>query len=142
MVTIERLTEVSETLAADLSKLSTTLHGGERSVTAEELEEIVRDTSIVLMVARDGEKVVGMAAIYLIKKIGNRKAYIEDVIVDEGYRSQGIGGTLMQALIDAARTSSARSLELATRMDRKNAHRFYEKLGFKKKDRYVYKLEL
>jgi|SRR3989344_68397 len=142
MVTIERLAEVSETIAADLSKLSTVLHGDERSVTAAELEEIVRDTSIVLMIARDGERLVGMATIYLIKKIGNRKAYIEDMIVDEEHRSQGIGGKLMHALIDAAREQGARSVELMTRIERKDAHRFYERLGFKNKDRYVYKLEL
>ncbi|HEY4487595.1 MAG TPA: GNAT family N-acetyltransferase, partial [Candidatus Paceibacterota bacterium] len=95
-----------------------------------------------LMIARDGERLVGMATIYLIKKIGNRKAYIEDMIVDEEHRSQGIGGKLMHALIDAAREQGARSVELMTRIERKDAHRFYERLGFKNKDRYVYKLEL
>lgn len=142
MVTIERLTEATDVAAADLRTLSSALHGDERHVSRHELEEITHDPNIVLMVARNENKIIGMGAIYVIRKIGNRKVYIEDIIVDEAYRNQGIGGKLMNALIEAAQGFGARSAELMTRTDRKDAHRFYEKLGFVNKNRYVYKLEL
>ncbi len=142
MVVVEQLKEASEQALADLVRLSSLLHGDDRPMKLDELEAMVKDPNIVLLVARVGEKIIGMGAIYLIQKIGNRKFYLEDLIVDEQYRGAGVGGKIVRALAQIARERGAASMELMSRITRADAHRFYEKMGFKDKERVVFKLTL
>jgi ribosomal protein S18 acetylase RimI-like enzyme len=139
---IQRLSEATEQDAIELSKLAVALHGDERSMSVIELKDLILDGNVDLFVARDGGRIVGMGAIYFIRKIGSNKCYMEDLIVDETYRGKGVGSTLLGALIEAARKRKARALEFGTRVTREDAHRFYERNGFKKKDRFIYSLAL
>ncbi len=139
---IKQLTAATEDAARDLSRLASELHTDERTMSLEQLQTIVDDKNIVLMVAIDEGKIIGMGANYTIRKIASTKCYMEDLIVDDSYRGKGIGGQLIQKLIDSARAEGARSLEFMTATHRTDAHRFYEKLGFTNKDRFVYKMTL
>lgn len=139
---IVRLGEAVEQDAADLSGLASELHGEERRMGIIELKDLILDPDVDFFVARDEGRIVGMGAIYFIRKVGNNKCYMEDLIVDEGHRSKGIGGKLIRELIEAARKRGARTLEFGTRFTRADAHRFYERLGFAKKDRFIYSLAL
>ena len=62
---------------------------------------------------------------------GGKRATVESVRVDEKYRGCGIGKDLMQWAIERARREGCHILQLTTNSDRKDAHRFYENLGFK-----------
>jgi ribosomal protein S18 acetylase RimI-like enzyme len=53
-------------------------------------------------------------------------AYLCDVIVDEGWRGQGIGKQLVAALLDHSFVTQLRCILLATR----DAHSLYERFGF------------
>jgi GNAT superfamily N-acetyltransferase len=56
---------------------------------------------------------------------------IDELVVDQNHRSRGIGGLLLQQLISIARSKGCRRIELDSALRREEAHRFYERHGFK-----------
>ena len=73
---------------------------------------------------------VGICSVYIdlrSVRFGER-AWIEDLAVDPGRRSQRIGEALMEAAFDWARRREASHLELDSGDARPDAHRFYERL--------------
>lgn len=86
-----------------------------------------------LYVATVGEEVVGTFQLTFIPNLTGRGALrvkIESVKVKTARRSGGIGSRMMVFAEDEARRRGARMLELSSNKTRKNAHRFYERLGF------------
>lgn len=59
-------------------------------------------------------------------------AEIQEMFVKEAYRSKEIGKALVDALIVFAKSKSALQIEVTSNNARENAHRFYQKVGFKK----------
>jgi ribosomal protein S18 acetylase RimI-like enzyme len=57
-------------------------------------------------------------------------ATIDELVVHERCRGQGIGDALLTALVDEARARGFRVVELTSAAHRLDAHRFYEKRGF------------
>ncbi len=60
-----------------------------------------------------------------------RKLFVDDLVVDEGRRSQGIGTLLLDHLEQVARDAGARCVELDSGHQRTDAHRFYRARGYK-----------
>ncbi len=144
MVTTEQLKRVPENAAGDISRLLAQLRGNpkEHTVSASDLEPIVSDKNIVLIVAKDNEKIVGMASLYILNKLGKRTGTVEDVVVDDGYRGQGIGKQLMQHIIDTARAESLVTVSLTSRPARVAGNKLYQKVGFEQKETNVYRMKL
>ena len=144
MISIERLTTSSETAVADINALLVQLRSNpmEHEGSVADLEEVVQDPSIYLIVAKDGERIVGMGSLYTALKVGKRSGYLEDIVVDSGYRGQRLGEKITAALIEAARAERLKQLYLTSRPDRTPAHHLYEKLGFRKHETFVFRLEL
>jgi GNAT superfamily N-acetyltransferase len=87
-----------------------------------------------LIVAELDGRVVGTLQLIFIPSIsyqGGLRAQVESVRVDEPLRSQGIGKSMMEWAIERARQRGAHLLQLTTHNTRQDAHRFYERLGFK-----------
>lgn len=79
------------------------------------------------------EKIVGTLQITFTPSIsfqGGKRATVESVRVDEKYRRQGFGKQLMKWAIERAREENCFAIQLTTNAERKDAHRFYENLGF------------
>lgn len=57
-------------------------------------------------------------------------AVVENVVVDERWRSRGIGEALMREAMERGREAGAYKLSLTTNLKRERAHEFYRKLGF------------
>jgi ribosomal protein S18 acetylase RimI-like enzyme len=142
MIKIEQLKMATPVAVEELIVLGRELHSDERKMSREELEEILRDDSAILMTVQDDGHIIGMASLYVIPKIGSRNALLEDVIVSTKYRGQGLGEKLVQALIDIAKVRRVKSISLTSRPVRIAAHKLYEKLGFKIKETDVFKLSL
>lgn len=79
------------------------------------------------------DKEVGHAILYLIKNDLHDEPYglLEDLMVDEAYRSQGIGKQLVQKIIDAAVKEKCYKLLATSRFEREHVHKLYEGFGFK-----------
>lgn len=96
----------------------------------------------LLVVCRDGEKILGMGTLCLYTVISGRKAWIEDVVVDTAARGSGLGRRIMEALIGRAREAGAREVLLFTGHHREAAHRLYLSLGFAEKQSRLMRLAL
>jgi len=86
-----------------------------------------------LFVALDGDEVVGTFQLTFIPNLTGRGALrvkVESVKVKAARRSTGIGAKMMAFAEDHARNHGARAMELTSNKTRKDAHRFYERLGF------------
>ena len=66
---------------------------------------------------------------------GTGQADIQTIAVVEGARGQGLGRTLMNALLSEARSRGADEVFLEVRADNPAAHHLYESLGFEQIDR-------
>ncbi|HUX38845.1 MAG TPA: GNAT family N-acetyltransferase [Rectinemataceae bacterium] len=65
------------------------------------------------------------------------------LVVDEGHRRRGLGELLMEAAERWTRAKGLGSLRLKTNVVRKEAHLFYERLGFAKvKQQFSYSKQL
>jgi ribosomal protein S18 acetylase RimI-like enzyme len=109
----------------------------------DELETIVSSPVTRLLLARDeAGSIVGTLTLVAFRIPTGVGAWIEDVVVDEGARRQGVGEALMTAAIELAEGSGARHLNLTSRPDREAANRLYRRLGFDQRDTNVYRLML
>ena len=63
---------------------------------------------------------------------GSPSGVVEGVAVDPEFQGQGIGRQMMQFAAAQCRTAGCYKLSLSTNLKRKEAHAFYESLGFQK----------
>ena len=61
---------------------------------------------------------------------GGWRAQVESVRVDRRYRGRKIGEQMMVEAVRMSRAKGCRQLQLTTNKDRRDAHRFYRRLGF------------
>ena len=97
-------------------------------------EQINQDFNQQLIVAELDEIVIGTLHLMFLPSIsyqGGLRAQVESVRVDRKYQNQGIGNAMMKWTIDRAKERGAHMVQLTTHKSRQDAHRFYERLGFK-----------
>ena len=97
-------------------------------------EQIERDPNHELIVAERNGEVIGTLHLMFLPSIsyqGSLRAQIESVRVDKRFQSQGIGSAMMQWSMQRAKQRGAQIVQLTTHKTREDAHRFYERLGFK-----------
>jgi ribosomal protein S18 acetylase RimI-like enzyme len=109
-----------------------------------DLETMVADKNTFIFVAKDVDTIVGSASLYIMTKLGRRGGTVEDVVVDNAYRGQGLGKLLMNAVIDASRAKGLGYLYLTSRPDpdRVAAQKLYTQLGFEPVKTDVFRLKL
>ncbi len=79
---------------------------------------------------RTGEHVVAVAGFRVGQSLAWRKyLYVDDLITDEAHRSKGYGKQLLDWLASEARRQGCSQLHLDSGIQRKDAHRFYEREG-------------
>ena len=86
------------------------------------------------IIARVAESVVGFISMRMVNNLwaqGNLLE-IEEMVVDEAYRSMQIGSQLLQKSIAIAEQNNCRTVEVTSHVSRTRAHNFYEMNGFKK----------
>ena len=97
-------------------------------------EEINRDPNHELIVAEVSGEVIGTLHLMFLPSIsyqGGLRAQVESVRIDTQYQGQGIGSQMMKWAIGRAKVRGAHIVQLTTHKSREDAHRFYERLGFK-----------
>lgn len=99
------------------------------------LAVIDADLNNDLLVAVLQGQVVGTFQLTIIPSMrrgGIYSAEIEAVVVDERVRGQRVGEAMMRWAIDEARRRDCDNVHLTSNKARPDAHRFYERLGFRK----------
>ena len=132
--------EISAALARLLPQLNPTLPVPDMA----RLERLVADPDVTLLVALDGEEVVGTTTVIVYTTPFWIKARLDEVVVDSSVRGRGVGEALVKAALDVGRGKGAQVAELQSGRgaNREAAHRLYERLGFKIRDSDVMRILL
>jgi ribosomal protein S18 acetylase RimI-like enzyme len=139
-VLVEEATAVTPELVAAFRKLTPQLSKTSPIPGGAELAEIVRSPATILLVARDGDKgIVGSMTLVLFRIPTGIRAWIEDVVVDEASRGQGVAEILCREALNRASAAGARTVDLTSRPSREAANRLYRRLGFVQRDTNVYR---
>ena len=98
-------------------------------------QAIVADPAHRLIVAEHGGEVIGTLQISVVPglpKFGMTRGILENVHIRADQRGTGHGTEMVQWAIDRCREAGCGLVQLTSNKLRKDAHRFYEKLGFAK----------
>jgi predicted N-acetyltransferase YhbS len=114
---------------------ASSLHGREPldADRSDAFAEIDADDKQLLVVAELDGEVVGTLHLTTLRYLsfgGARAMLVEAVHVRQAVRNRGIGAALMRFAIDEARKRGCNRVQLTSNKARKDAHRFYERLGF------------
>jgi GNAT superfamily N-acetyltransferase len=91
------------------------------------------NSGVAYFVADVRGRIVGTCYIAIIPNItrsGSPIGYLENVVVDAGYRRSGIGRQLLGAAVDHAKKQGCYKVVLKSNKRRAEAHKFYESIGF------------
>ncbi|TIT97976.1 MAG: GNAT family N-acetyltransferase [Mesorhizobium sp.] len=102
------------------------------------------DPNQLLAVMADGADVIGTLQISFLAGLSSQGAWrgqIEAVRVAANRRGERLGQRLLEWAIEKCRERGCRVVQLTTNKSRLDAHRFYERLGFKA-SHIGYKLDL
>jgi ribosomal protein S18 acetylase RimI-like enzyme len=139
-VEIDVVRDVTGEVVAAFGRLLPQLSRSAKPLDAEALQALATREGNHLLVARvDGEIVGTLTLVILLIPTGAR-AWIEDVVVDEGARGQGVAAELTREAVRLARAAGVRTVDLTSRPSRAAANRLYERLGFQVRDSKVYRL--
>ncbi len=108
-------------------------------LTLGDVEELIESSATLLFVATSDGATVGTLTLVTFPIPSGRRAWIEDVIVDEASRGRGVGEALTMAAIAEARRRGVRTVDLTSRPSRRAANALYQKLGFEKRETNVYR---
>jgi ribosomal protein S18 acetylase RimI-like enzyme len=143
---IGKVSEVTEELHAALKRLVPQLGAHKTSPTFEELNKLVISESSTLLVARqssEADPIVGILCLTIYRVPTGLRSLIEDVIVDENARRQGIGEALVSYAIDLAKEAGADGVSLTSNPQRQAANQLYQSMGFelRKTNPYFYRFK-
>lgn len=143
-ITIEQLKTFSSEITQAINTLLIQLNPNARTLDDEDEKEIIGETSNRILVARESEshKIVGMLTLVIIKAQFVKKGLIEDVVVDKNCRGSGIGTKLINEAINKARNEKVSYIDLTSSPAKVEANKFYQNIGFKKRDTNVYRIDL
>jgi ribosomal protein S18 acetylase RimI-like enzyme len=134
------LREVTDEDARAINRLLPQLSKSAPPLDAAALQQTATWNGNSLLVARAAGEIVGMLTLVMFPIPTGLRVRIEDVVVDESARGQGVGTALSREAIRLAKAAGARTIDLTSRPSRESANRLYERLGFRLRDTRVYRL--
>jgi ribosomal protein S18 acetylase RimI-like enzyme len=138
LVEVEVVDEVTDEVVRALARLLPQLSRS-HSPDAEAILQVAGHQANTLLVARQGDDIVGTLTLVVIPSLTGTRARIEDVVVDESARGAGVGSALTLAALRLAEAAGARTVDLTSRPSRVAANRLYQTLGFVPRDSQVYR---
>src|SRR5262245_46894485 len=106
-------------------------------VAARRIERHRRSPADILLVAQEGDAVVGLAALHVSIALEYERdaGKLSAIVVDKSARGRGIGRTLVEAVEREACARGCELLFLTTNERRRDAHVFHGALGFEETGR-------
>lgn len=129
-IQVRQVKTLAATLAAELSRLVPQLSAQLTQPSAEALQHVAEGPSTALFAAFDGPHAVGMLTLAWYDAPSGRKAWIEDVVVDDAARGSGAGAALVRAAVAHAAARGIDRVWLTSSPRREAARALYRKLGF------------
>lgn len=142
---IEVASDVTEELYRSLQRLIPQLTTNNAAPSWDELTTLLNSKSSTLLIARHpAEKgdIVGILTLAIYRVPTGIRSVIEDVVVDEKVRKQGIGEALLLHAIELAKEAGASGVALTSNPRREAANALYQSIGFKRRETNAYYLNL
>ena len=142
---IETVSEVTGELLDALSRLIPQLSVHKKAPTRDELTALIHSEPSTLLIARypdEKNTIAGMLTLVIYRVPTGIRSIIEDVVVDQAMRRQGIAEALMGRAIQMAREAGAGSVSLTSNAQRAAANQLYQSMGFKRRETNAYTYEL
>jgi N-acetylglutamate synthase-like GNAT family acetyltransferase len=94
----------------------------------------LKDETCDILVAKINNQVVATAVLYYVSVAVRNSHYalLEGLVVDRSQRGKGVGTEFFKKCIETAKTKGCYKIIFTSGSDRKSAHKFYEKHGFRK----------
>src|SRR5882762_11796237 len=109
---VEAVHEVTPQLLAALARLLPQLNPKLRVPDEERLRRLIDDSAATLLVAKEGDDIVGTTTVILYTTPFWIKARLDEVVVDDAARGKGIGEALVSAALEVGRERGAQIAEL------------------------------
>ena len=143
---IELASCVTDELLDALTRLVPQLKISSPRLTRDEVVGLLSSDAVSLLTARvdASAPILGMLTLIVYRVPTGVRARIEDVVVDESARGQGIAVALVERALEVARAKGADGVALTSNSRREAANQLYQKVGFKRWETnvYFYKFDL
>jgi ribosomal protein S18 acetylase RimI-like enzyme len=99
--------------------------------------------SLRVFVALIDQTIIGTYELLIMDnmaKRGRRSGVVEDVAVHPEHQGQGVGRAMMEHAMEQCRLASCYKMTLSSNLNREEAHKFYDSLGFEKHG-YSFRIE-
>lgn len=106
------------------------------------LREIISQENTHLFFLLADQEIAGMLTVGIYHSPTGGKAWIEDVVVDEKYRGQGLSKQLVTHAVRFVKEQGIPLIMLTSNPTRIAANKLYQKLGFEQKQTNVYRMNL
>jgi ribosomal protein S18 acetylase RimI-like enzyme len=139
---IERVENASDELQDAFAKLVPQINPGYSPPSRTELNDLIDSAAATLLIARtDDGNIAGVLVLTVYRVLTGVRSIIEDMVVDESARRQGIGEALVGRALEVAKENGAAQVTLTSNPKREAANRFYLRIGFKRRETnaYIYK---
>jgi len=109
-------------------------------INRDSLRRTIEQDNVWVYTATLNKKIVGMFLMYLVETTTRRVLFIEELVVDEKHRRQGVALALMEVAIAFARTNKVDCIELNVGKNNEPARKLYFRLGFKDRNNDAFRL--
>ena len=103
-------------------------------------KELLSSKNSHLFFLFQGEEIAGMLTIGTYHSPTGGKAWIEDVVVDEAFRGQGLSKLLVAHAIEFVKSQRIPLVMLTSNPKRVTANKLYQTMGFERKETNVYRM--
>ena len=111
------------------------------TLTEEMFRQLLASVNSHLFFLMKDEQIAGMLTVGIYHSPTGGKAWIEDVVVDEAFRGQGLSKLLVAHAIEFTKLQGIPSLMLTSNPKRIAANRLYQVMGFGRKETNVYRMK-
>ena len=111
-------------------------------LTGTTLRKIISQENTHLFFLLADQEIAGMLTVGIYHSPTGGKAWIEDVVVDEKYRGQGLSKQLVTHAVRFVKEQGIPLIMLTSNPTRIAANKLYQKLGFEQKQTNVYRMNL
>lgn len=131
MISVEQVKEVNTEIVQAIQHLFPQLTQYSPIPDEDAIQKMVFSQASSLWIARNEDGfIIGMLSLAIYRTTTGIHAWIEDVVVDQKARRQGVARQLTQAAVKFAQQNEAKAVNLTSRPERKAANQLYQKLGF------------
>lgn len=111
------------------------------TLTEEMFRQLLASPNSHLFFLMKDEQIAGMLTVGIYYSPTGGKAWIEDVVVDETFRGQGLSKLLVAHAIEFTQSQGIPSLMLTSNPKRIAANKLYQAMGFTHKETNVYRMK-